>query len=376
MDEGTTGRGQTSPLVCRRVGLADFRNYSSATVEPAPGLNAIVGPNGQGKTNLLEAIHLCATGRTLRGRRDGQAVRFGAREAVVRGTFGPPDNEVEARIPTEGRKTVLWNGSRLPRAADLAGRAPCVCFTSASLAIVDGAPEERRAFLDTESSQLYPAYVQVLAEYKRALLQRNYALRSWRDQGLAPDGQLDAWDEALARRGAEVRSHRRRWVAELAADVAGAYRSVGGTEEVELAYETADDAVTAEELAALLARGRPSDRDRGSTQAGPHRDDLAIRAEGASARDFASQGQRRSLVLALKLAVHRRIAASTGRLPILLLDDVFSDLDARRRAALMGQARESGGQVFVTGTEAEMLGDEAVYSAALLRVMSGTVARP
>lgn len=376
MESETKRWGQASPVTCRRVALADFRNYSAAAVEPAPGLNAIVGPNGQGKTNLLEAIHLCATGRTLRGRRDGQAVRFGAQEATVRGTFGPPESDVEVRIPAEGRKTVLWNGSRLPRAADLAGRAPCVCFTATSLEIVDGPPEERRTFLDSESSQLYPSYVSVLAEFKRALLQRNSMLRAWREHGLAPEGQMDVWDAALARRGAEVRSHRRRWTAKLADEVGAAYRAVGGTEEVVLEYKPSDEASGADELAALLAKSRHSDRDRGATQVGPHRDDLAIRAEGALARDFASQGQRRSLVLALKLAVYRRIASDTGRLPVLLLDDVFSDLDAGRRAALMAEALGSGGQVFVTGTEAELLGEKAVQSAALFRVTSGTVARP
>lgn len=363
------------PTRCCNLVLADVRNYITAGIEPEPGLNALVGRNGQGKTNLLEAIHITATGRPLRGRKEAQVVRFGADRAHLRATFEPPETEVEVTLPLAGRKSVVVNGAHLRRSSDLAGRVPCVCFTSGSLSVVDGTPEDRRHFLDTESAQLYPAYVSTLAMYKRALLQRNAVLRAWREEGGPEPAALDSWEGTLATYGAQVRLHRRRWAEELLAELPDAFSRIGGAERAGLGYAPGDLAESPGELAGMLRAGRLRDRDRGSTQAGPHRDELELTLDGADARDFASQGQRRGIVLALKLAVFRRIAQGSRRLPILLLDDVFSDLDASRRSALMEETLQVGAQVVVTGTEPELLGAEALRSAAVFRVTSGTVAR-
>jgi DNA replication and repair protein RecF len=374
MNLGEEGVGNLGSVALRTLRLESFRNFRSAVVEAPEGVTLLVGANGMGKTNLLEAVHVSATGRLMRGRKDGQAVMEGEPQARVAAFFDPPPVEVDVTIPDAGRKSVSVNGTRLRRAADLSGRLPCVCFTSESLEIVEGEPEERRTFLDVESAQLHPAYVTTLANHKRALTHRNALLRQSRET-LAPDEAFEPWESLIAAHGAEVRRHRAGWVRTLAKEFEAAYVYLGGSEAVQIEYVPHDDAESAEEIGARLRAGRARDVERGSTSAGPHRDDLAIRLDGRVARDFGSQGQKRTAVLALKLAVFRTLARDLRRLPILLLDDVFSDLDAARRARLVQAALDAGCQTWLTCTEPEQVGKTFLQSACVLRVTSGAVAR-
>jgi DNA replication and repair protein RecF len=204
--------------------------------------------------------------------------------------------------------------------------------------------------------------------YKRALEQRNALLKSAQD-GFVDDEAFEAWEVHLSSHGEELRRHRREWVASIAPDVVAAHAELGGGERVSLAYLQHDEGG----LAPALATGRAEDVRRGFTGPGPHRDDLLIEVEGSAARPFGSQGQQRTVVIALKLAVLESAASVLGLPPVLLLDDVFSDLDQGRRARLVERALRLGGQAFLTCTEREQAGVELVGRSKLFRVVSGEV---
>ena len=356
-----------APII-QRLALVCFRNYRREEVLPGPGFNIVSGANAQGKTNLLEAVYLVSTGRMLRGSRDSQAVMHGEDSAVVESELGGTGTTVAIELRRGVRKRVLLNGASLTRPSDLLGRLPTVSFSGADLEIVRGDPSERRHFLDTELSQLYPAYLRHLSVYKRALEQRNALLRAAQEHDQPPD-TFEPWEVQIAEHGTEIRRYRREWVDAIAPLVAEAHAELGGGERVSLSYIERDEG----ELLATLAEGRSDDVRRGSTGVGPHRDDLAIEIGGTEARQFGSQGQQRTAVIALKLAVLRSATAVLGVPPVLLLDDVFSDLDKCRRARLVERALEVGGQAFLTCTEPEQAGVELVGRSKVFRVVSGSV---
>jgi DNA replication and repair protein RecF len=237
------------------------------------------------------------------------------------------------------RKRAMLNGASLPRPSDVLGRIPTVSFSAGDLAIVRGDPSDRRHFLDAELSQIYPAYLRHLSVYKRALEQRN-ALLKRAQESFVEDEAFEAWEADLFNHGVEIRRARLEWVAQIEPAVREAHGDLGGGEEVSLTYLEHDDGD--------LAGSRTDDVRRGFTGIGPHRDDLAIEVGGADARSFGSQGQQRTAVIALKLAVLDSAAGVLGVPPVLLLDDVFSDLDAGRRARLVERAVEMGGKPYMS----------------------------
>jgi len=344
----------------------DFRNLASVELVAGPSVNLIVGPNAQGKTNLLEGLHLLSTGRLLRGSREAQAVRHGEPRAAVEADLSPHGTTLRVGIEPGTRKRALVNGLALPRSADLIGRLPSVSFSSQDLAVVAGEPADRRHLLDTELSQVYPAYLKHLTVYKRALEQRNALLRRAQDDHVDA-AAFEVWEEQLALHGEAMRHQRRLWVEELAVVAASRHAALGDGEVLDLSYRANEEG----SLATALASGRGHDIHRGSTTVGPHRDDLDISVGGAEARHFGSQGQQRTAVVALKLAVLALAEKTFGFPPMLLLDDIFSDLDDHRRAHLMEVAFEAGGQVFVTCTEAEQAGEKLLRTAQIFRVRSG-----
>lgn len=354
--------------VLARIRMVDFRNYSEADIEPSEGLNLVVGANAQGKTNLLEAIGLVATGRLFRGGRDANAVRAGASEAHVVATLSGPGTEIGVVLRPGLAKRATLNSASLPRASDLIGRLPCVSFSASDLEIVSGEPADRRHFLDTEIAQARPAYLGHLAAYRRALEQRNALLRRAAETSV-PGDVFEPWEATLAASGAALRALREEWLGEVGPFAAEAQAAVGGGEEIELAVVPADDG----RLERDLPGRRDADIARGSTTVGPHRDELLVKVAGREARHFGSQGQRRSAVIALKLAAFESARRAFGQPPVLLLDDVFSDLDASRRAALIERTVGLGGQVLLTCTEAEQAGATALGTARRFVVRSGTV---
>jgi DNA replication and repair protein RecF len=351
----------------RRLTLREFRLYSAADLELSPGFTILEGPNAAGKTSLLEAVYLLGTGRLLRARRDAEAVRSGAELAEVHGKLEPSGTQVRVELPRGGRKRVWVNEMSLRRAADLLGRLPMVCAHSEDMDLLRGEPAERRLYMDLELSAAYPAYLRHLADYRRALEQRNALLKQARETWVE-DAQFEIWEVTLAEHGEPLRRYRREFVAALSGPAADVQAHLGG-EELGLRYETADAGMDVE----LLARNRAAEVARGSTQIGPHRDDLAVAVAGRDARIFASQGQQRTAVLALKLALLPVLRGIHGRNPLLLLDDMLSDLDQDRRARLSDWVVHQASQALLTCTEARAAGEEILRMAEVVRVESGRI---
>lgn len=348
--------------------LHNFRNYESARIEPSGGVTVFTGSNAQGKTNILEAIHLCCIGRSHRTPRDEELIRWGEPFARVVTATEQRDGTHEVTITLskgqKRRKTVKIGSRQAERIGELFGHVCGVLFAPEDLQIVKSGPSERRRFLDMQLSQLRPAYFYALQRAVRTLNQRNALLRE-----IAKDASLtktlDLWDEQLAECGAQIVKSRREMIERLGEYAAAAHASLtGGRETLRLWYisQAADADDPRERLMARLRAARPEDLRRMSTSVGIHRDDIGISIDGKEARTFASQGQQRSAVLALKLAQLELAWQERGEAPVLMLDDVMSELDPGRRRELL--ERIDRVQTFVTCTDVSDLAgarQEAVY---------------
>ncbi len=332
-----------------------FRNLESGRLQPVPGVNILYGDNAQGKTNLLEAIWLFTGGRSFRGARDSELVRIGGEKARLSLEFTAADRRQEAEITVEKRRAAVLNGVPQASAAQLAGVFCAVVFSPAHLALVKDGPEGRRRFLDAAYCQLRPGYVHTLAEYNRALTQRNALLK---DARFRPDCMelLEIFDEKLAQLGARVILARNAYIARLQPIACSVYDGLsGGREQLEIAYRFAADGMTADretlvlQLREMLKARRKEELAAGCTLTGPHRDDLEVTIGGLPARSFGSQGQQRSAVLALKLAEASVLREVTGEQPVALLDDVMSELDVSRQDYILNHIH--GWQVFITCCE-------------------------
>lgn len=351
-----------------------FRNYRHLEITPEMGFHVIAGPNAQGKTNLLEAIALISTTRLLRGMRDMEAIREGEDRFRVEGMISVGRTSIAMTLERGGRKRALLNGVGMTRAADLIGRLPSVCVSALDLPLVSGEPSERRMFLDLELSQVYPAYLRALSLFKRALEQRNALLKQAQERYVPPEN-FHAWEAQMATYGASLREYRARFIAELSPIASQVQAELGEGESLELSYAAKDDAFDAATYEAVLESGRGTDIARGTTTLGPHRDDVAIRIAGKDGRLFGSQGQQRSAVIALKLATLELVRDKLGEPPVLLLDDMLSDLDAGRRERLCIWVADHAGQAFLTCTEAAAAGDRILERSRVYTVQEG-VLRP
>jgi DNA replication and repair protein RecF len=324
-----------------RLWLTDFRNYTSAALEPAPGLTVVVGDNGEGKTNLLEAVGYLATLASFRGAPKDALVRLGCEQAVVRAE-GERDGRallLEAEVPASGRDRVLVNRQPLKRARDLLGALRVSAFSPDDLALVKGGPGERRRYLDDALVALHPKHDQLRFDLDRVLRQRNTLLRQSGGR-LTPEVEatLDVWDRRLAEVGSALADARASLVDRLGPLLAKAYdQMAGGPGDVAAVYvapwRSADGGPG---LAEALVTTRQDELRRGISLVGPHRDELAVSLGGGrQSRTHASQGEQRSLALALRLAAHQLVTEETGSPPVLLLDDVFSELDPGRSEALV-----------------------------------------
>jgi DNA replication and repair protein RecF len=318
-----------------RLWLTDFRNYTAAEFEPAAGLTVVVGSNGEGKTNLLEAIAYLATLASFRGAPGEALIRSGAGVAVVRAEGERDARQVllEAELRVSGRDRVQVNRQPLKRSRDLLGALRVTVFAPDDLVVVKGGPGERRRFLDDVLVALHPKWDALQRDVDRVIKQRNTLLRQAGGR-LTPEfaATLDVWDTKLGELGEQLASVRERTINALEPEVGKAYDQV--------AHAAADVAVTYQRswqgsLANAVAASRDDDVRRGVTLVGPHRDDVALSIGGLPGRTHASQGEQRSLALALKLAGHRLVTDAVGEAPILLLDDVFSELDPDRSEALL-----------------------------------------
>jgi DNA replication and repair protein RecF len=354
----------------RRLRLRNHRNYAQLELAPGPGINVFIGPNGQGKTNLLEAVAMLALSSSPRARRDPELV----------GPIGP-GSRIEAEIESDGtrrelaitltvegdraHRTIEVDGARR-RAVDLPGHFRVTLFWPDDLGLVKGGPDLRRRFLNQMLVQVEPGYARALAGLRRVLEQRNSLLKRIA-AGEGGEDMLDAWNQELVRLSSEISAARGRAVAELAPEAARCHAQIAAGEGLQIDYLGPP-----EHLAEAVNNSLAEDLRRGTTSVGPHRDDVRVILDGQDARSYASQGQQRTAVVSLKLAEAALIQRRTGERPVLLLDDVLSELDGSRRAALLDEVG-AGGQVIVTSVEAGPFPPELIAAAMVWTVTEGRI---
>ncbi len=344
-------------MLIHSLKLRDFRNYHELELTPHPGVNILFGQNGSGKTNLLEAIHYCALGRSHRTSQDREVVAKGAEMGAVGVQIQKNGARMDIQVkltPNDGKKkSVFVDRKRANRLSDLMGHVQCVIFSPEDLMLVKEGPAIRRRYLDMMLSQLSTAYFTALQQYQKALDQRNALLREAKKGARLDAAMMDAFEEAMAAQCAVVIPLRREMVAHTAYIAAVKYASISGrqTENFRMDYEccvpAGEDVVTY--ALRTLKQGRQEDVFRGSTSFGIHREDVALTLKGRDMKVFASQGQIRTAALSMKLAQLEVFRGETGESPILLLDDVMSELDMTRRTRLLEEI--SGVQTFITCTD-------------------------
>ena len=362
--------------------LRHFRNYNELLLEPGTGLNILVGENAQGKSNVLEAIYLLATSKSLRASRDSEMIQDSAEMAaveaeVVREREGEISLEM-AVLPSE-KKTVRINGMKRARVLDLLGQLNAVFFGALDLGIVTAEPSIRRRYLNLEISQISPKYCFDLARYKKTLEQRNRLLRDLRDRPYR-DGSLDAWNEQLFRFGAPLIEKRRFFVERLSPLAEEIHHQLSdGRETLEIRYQPSIPLPEGADLLAIdqafreeVERVGAEEIRRGMTLVGPQRDDLQFLINGADARLFGSQGQQRTVVLSLKLAEFRLMEEYVGEPPVMLLDDVMSDLDDLRKSHLLCWMQRRC-QTFLTCTSLRDFPKEILADSHIYHISAGTV---
>lgn len=343
----------------------DFRNLERVLLEPHPRFNVLAGENGQGKTNLLEAVYLLGTLRSFRASKTEELVRFAALEEGRRARVRARVNRLGTQRLLEvelgpGQKLARVDG-KAARAAQYFGGFNVVLFAPEDLGLVRGSPAARRRFLDRAIWNAAPQYLEEAQTYERVLKSRNALLRDERAaaQAVHLPEMLEVYDAQLARAAVPVITRRRALVAGLAARVQAAFARVSGGHEVAIAYESAalrlagaeaDEAAIEAAVREALVRDRRRDLARRTTSSGPHTDELAIAFDGREAAAYASQGQVRAIALGLKIAEIQHLTETLGDAPVLLLDDVSSELDARRNAQLFEFLSSVRCQAFITTT--------------------------
>ncbi len=357
-------------MIVTRLELVDFRNYREASFDFHEGITAVVGMNGQGKTNLAEAMAYLASLDSFRGAPADALIRVGADVAVIRATILHPDGRevlAEMELSRLGRNRVQVNRQRLNRARDLLGVMRVTVFSPDDLALVKGSPQERRRFIDDTLVSLAVKYDAMRLDLDRVLKQRNTLLKqSGGRLDVETEVTLDVWDAKFAELGDAFGYARSVLVARLTPMVQEAYEQLADRpSSVELRYEPE---WRQRGLVASLAAARVDDVRRGVSTVGPHRDDLELFIGGLPARTHASQGEQRTMALALRLAAHRLVAERVGSIPVLVLDDVLSELDPARSTALLRHL--PAGQVVLT-TAGPL--PEAAHPDVVLRIAEGEV---
>jgi DNA replication and repair protein RecF len=361
----------------QRVAVRNFRNYARAQVELGPALTVVAGPNGAGKTNLLEAIYFGCTGRSPRTSNERELVRRGERvtRVEIAAVGEPPDRAthlIEVGFEPGEPKRLRLDGHAVDSLAAVDTRPLVSVFMPERLELVKGAPAARRAHLDQLVAALWPARAETRAAYSRALAQRNALLARARGVG-AGAGALAAWDAELSRHGVRLMADRREAVDGLAASFSALGGRLGLPGQAELRYRARSAATDEQGLAAELAERRDADLERGFTAHGPHRDEVLLTLDGAALRAYGSQGQQRTALLALLFAERELLAERRGRAPLMLLDDVMSELDSERRELLADLLRD-GGQAVVSTADADHVPGAHDADAVLIEVSAGTIA--
>jgi DNA replication and repair protein RecF len=362
-------------MIVASVTLRNFRNHRASSLAFGGGINALLGDNGEGKTNILEAVSYLSLTKSFYASGDSTVLQIGEERFEIGGSIvGATGGAHAVRVAYEkstGEKTYEIDGARPERLSSVIGRFPIVILSPENAAITFGGPGERRRFMDLILSQLSPAYLETLFEYRRIVRQRNRVLLDARLRGSQPGRLLDPWNEGLARHGSVLIHRRREFVGEFADYVVRAYGDLVEEkgEMPGVRYEsgwTGGEGLTSKEeiaegLRVLLREYQSEDLRRGTTLVGPHRDNLLFTLGGIPVQQYASQGQHKSLLVALKVAEHAYLRERREERPIFLLDDVFSELDLRRAARVLDLASALG-QVIITATDARALGGSVSWN--------------
>lgn len=368
----------------RNVELTNFRSYHSLELSLEPGLTVLHGDNGVGKSNLLEASYLLAIGKSYHASTERELVSWNAAEVggmcIIAGTIARADGDVDLRVGLDcagqsntAQKRIRING--VPkRASDMVGALSAVLFTAEDIDLIFGSPQGRRRYLDIMLSQLGGQYVQALQRYQRVLTQRNALLRSIRD-GRASDSELAFWDESLCREGAIVLGARFDAMQRLVPLVSDAFTRLEATDQLEISYAATvdfDERPSIEAFATALESHRGAERHAGMTLVGPHRDDLMIGMNGVEMSKHASRGQARLAALSLRVAEASVLEERRGDPPVILFDDVLSELDDRRRTLVLEEtARHT--QAIVTTTDVDLVPANYLSSAHRMRIEGGQI---
>lgn len=354
-----------------KIKITDFRNYKSAEADFSRKKNIIIGENAQGKTNFIEAIYLCAFSRSFRTNRMTELIRLGEKKTriIAEAESEEIEKNIDITLLDNGRKIIKKNGKILRNATELLNNLVVVVFSPEDLGIIKYSPERRRNFIDKELSQLRPKYYESLRNYKEALKQKNALLKD--NHGFSGMDLLDVYDNQLVRYGREVINYRSGFI-DMLADRSWEIQDKisNGTEKLQIKYIRSSGS---DDLDYNIRKSREKDMIRGFSSIGPHRDDIEFYINGRNSHDFASQGQQRTVALSLKLAEVRMTYEIMGEYPILILDDVLSELDLYRQRYLLGAIEDV--QLFITSTEVNESVLSGIEGCHLYRVKEGNISR-
>ena len=357
-------------MVVEKIGMRDFRNYAREEIPFSPKINLITGSNAEGKTNLLEGVYFCCIGKSQRAK-DKELISFDkpAGKLLLQGKNAFGEVEIGIRLSRKENKSVLLNGISVKRTAELLGNIDVVYFSPDELKLIKDAPQSRRRFLDTDISQIYKQYYDALTRYNKILLQRNNLLKK-RSLASVRD-TVEVWDRQLAKFACVIVRYREEFLEKLAPYAAEVHKTLSsGKEELSVSYACTSKRDPAE-FAAQLAEKLERDFELGFTSVGPHRDDIRISVNGTDVRMYGSQGQQRSAALALKLAELRLFREIVGEYPVLILDDVLSELDLERQRNLL---KLCVSQTLISAAHV----DESLlreFDCNVIRIKSGTLLR-
>lgn len=352
------------------LSLRNFRNYESLDISFNPSRNIIVGENAQGKTNLVESVYMCSFARSFRTSNSTDLVMFGKDMCLISADIESSsfDRKIGISVTRQGKKMIKKDGKPVSRTAELLNNLVVVIFSPEDLRIIKDSPDKRRNFINKEISQLRPRYFECLKNYNDALKQKNALLKN----DVIMDEMLDIYDSQLAYNGYELVKYRRNFVDNLSACSSELQSRISqGRETLEITYSESCRADSAEQMMAEFAASREKDRMYRSASIGPHRDDLEFFINGKDARKFGSQGQQRTIALCMKLAEVRIARDVLMENPVLILDDVLSELDIERQKFLLKEIDDV--QLFITSTE---LGDEMISEmkdASIFNVSCGNI---
>ncbi|MDD4371607.1 MAG: DNA replication/repair protein RecF [Anaerostipes sp.] len=337
-------------MIISSLELNNYRNYNQLKIEFSKGSNILYGDNAQGKTNILEAIYLASTTKSHRGSRDREMIQFGEEESHIRLNLNKNDihHQIDMHLKKNKTKGVAIDQIPIRKSSDLFGFVPIIFFSPEDLSIIKDGPNERRKFLDTQLSQLEKLYLYQLSNYNKTLVQRNNLLKQIvYDKSL--ESTLEIWDKQLVKYGSEIIKFRKKFIHELNDMIDSIhYNLTGKKEKIHLKY---DNSIDEDDFYNVLQRKRQIDLKYCSTSVGPHRDDICFIINDIDIRKYGSQGQKRTTALSLKLAQIQLLKNIMGENPILLLDDVLSELDTSRKAYLVESIKDIQTIITCTGLE-------------------------